>query len=181
MRRAATMLRRGASRSRFPADRYFTVADRLAVYRQIGRRPSQVYVDDMMKPAGTGLPERRLFDAVFWRSHAEIGDQIEVRASGLLLLTAVGECYPIQLSAPRMLEIATAFGHADARLRDDRNVLEVLLAEGSVVEASPRRSKTPPSRLPDSIFDEAHPLVVTIPPSGADRAAGPNSFGPEPG
>lgn len=171
MRRAATMLRRGASPSRFPADRYVAVAARLPIYRQIGRRPSQVYVDDAMKPSAAGLPERRLFDNVFWRGYAEIGDQIEERASGLVLLTAGTDCYPIQLSPPRTLEVATAFGQADAMLREDRKILDALLAEGSVVEASPRRSSALLSRSPDTVFDEDHPLVVAVHPAEEDRPA----------
>jgi hypothetical protein len=164
------MLRRGASPSRIPADRYVSVAARLPIYRQIGRRPSQVYVDDAMKPAAAGLPERRLFDNVFWRSHAEIGDQIEERAGGLLLLTAAVDCYPIQLSPPRALEVATAFGQADALLREDRKILDALLAGGSVVEVSPRRSRAPLSRSPDTVFDEDHPLVVAVHPPEKDRS-----------
>ena len=134
------------------------------VYRQIGRRPSQVYVDDMMRPAAAGQPERRLFDNVFWRTYAEIGDQIEERAGGLLLLTGATACHPIQFSVPRLLEVATAFGHADAVLREDRKILDDLLAGGTVVETLSPRSKVVLSRLPDTVFAEDHPLVVTIRP-----------------
>jgi hypothetical protein len=38
-----------------------------------------------------------------------------------------------------------------------------------VVEASPRRSKAAQSRLPDAVFAEDHPLVVTIRPRGLDE------------
>jgi hypothetical protein len=163
------MMRRGGrSRSRFPVDRYVTAAAQFPVYRQVGRRPSQVYVDDAMRPAASGQPERRLFDNVFWLTSAEIGDQIEERAGGLLLLTKAMAGHPIQLSAPRLLEVATAFGHAEAVLREDRKILDDLLAEGAVVEASPQRSRAALSRLPDAMFAEDHPLVVAIRPSGFD-------------
>jgi hypothetical protein len=168
------MMRRGGrSPARFPADRHVTVVARFPVYRQVGRRPSQVYVDDTMRPAASGLPERRLFDNVFWRTFAEIGDQLEERAGGLLLLTKEMECHPIQLSAPRFLEVATAFGHADAVLREDRKILDGLLAEGAVVVASPLRSRVAQSRVPDAVFADDHPLVVTTQPrdSEADQAA----------
>jgi hypothetical protein len=163
------MLRRGAARARFPADRYVTAVAEFPIYQQVGRRPSQVYVDEAMRPAAAGQPERRLFDNVFWRTSAEIGDQIEERAGGLLLLTKETACHPIQLSAPRRLEVATAFGHADAVLREDRKILDDLLAEGAVVDASPRRSRAVLSRLPDAVFAEDHPLVVTIRPASIER------------
>jgi hypothetical protein len=173
------MLRGGRARARFPADRYVTAAARFPIYRQVGRRPSQVYVDEAMRPAATGVPERRLFDNVFWRTSAEIGDQIEDRAGGLMLLTEAMACHPIQLSEPRLLEVATAFGHADAVLREDRKILDALLAEGAVVEASPRRSKVAQSRLPAAMFAEDHPLVVTIRPRGLDedQSASPATCG----
>ena len=118
---------------------------------------------------GAGLPERRLFDNVFWRTSAEIGDHIEERAGGLLLLTEAMACHPIQLSTPRGLDVATAFAHADAVLREDRKILDDLLAEGAVVEASPLRSRGALSRLPDAVFAEDHPLVVTIRPRDIDE------------
>ena len=70
------------------------------------------YVDETMHPALSGVA-RRLSDNVFWRTYAEIGDQIEERAAGFLLFNDALACHRIQLSAPRPLEIATAFGHAD--------------------------------------------------------------------
>jgi hypothetical protein len=169
MRGHTTMRRGGRSPSRFPADRCVTAAARFPVYRQVGRRPSQVYVDEAMHPAASGLSERRLFDNVFWRTSVEIGDQIEERAGGFLLLTAAMACHPIQLSTPRTLEVATAFGHADAVLREDRKILDDLLAEGAVVEAETRRSRATLSRLPDAVFAEDHPLVVTIRPRGVEE------------
>jgi hypothetical protein len=169
------MRRGGGSRSRFVADRCVIVAIRFLVYRQIGRRPSRVYVDETIRPAAFGLPERRLFDNVFWRTFAEIGDQIEERAGGLLLLTKAMAYHPIQLSVPRMLEVATAFGHADAVLREDRKILDDLLAEGAVIEAPPRRSRLALSRAPDALFAEDHPLMVTVRPRNleADQSVFP--------
>jgi hypothetical protein len=158
------MMRRGASRARFLAERCVIVTVEFPVYRQIGRRPSHVYVDDTMRPAASGISERRLFDNVFWRTAAAVGDQIEERASGLLLQTKEMICHPIQLSAPRMLEVATAFGHADAVLREDRKILDDLLAEGAVVEGPPRRSRVVLSRPPDAVFAANHPLVITTRP-----------------
>lgn len=162
------MRRRAVSRPRAPADRRVAVAARFAIYRQFGRRPSQVYVDSTMRPVASGPPERRLSDNVFWRTSAEVGDHIEERAGGMLLLTEAMACHPIQLSAPRPLEVATAFGHADAVLHEDRKILDCLLAKGAVVEVSAQRSKAVSSRLPDILLAEDHPLVVTSRPCSLD-------------
>jgi len=175
------MLRRGGSPFRFPADRRVAVAARFPVYRQVGRRPSDVYVDDAMHAAASGLPERRLSDGVFWRTYAQVGDEIEERAGGLLLLTEALACHPIQLSVPRPLQVATAFGHADAVLREDRKILDGLLTEGSVVEIPARRLKGASSRSPDTLLAEGHPLVVIHPPRSldADQAVLTGSCGTE--
>jgi len=166
-----TVSQRGAPRFASPSDRSITVTARFAVYRHIGRRPSQVYVDEAMKPVASGVAERRLSDHVFWRTHAEIGDQIEERGGGFLLLTEPMLAHPIQLSEPRPLNVTTAFSHADIVLREDREILEKLLAEGSAVEGSPRRPRTMPTRIPDTLFAEDHPLVVTTRPKDLDMPA----------
>jgi hypothetical protein len=178
------MMRRGGrAPPRFPADRYVTAAVRFPIYRQVGRCPSQVYVDDAMCPAASGLPARRLFDNVFWRTFAEIGDQIEERAGSLLLLTKDLGCHPIQLSAPRPLQVASAFGHADAVLRENKKILDDLLAEGTVVAASPQRSRVASSRLSDAMFAEDHPLVVPVQPCDLDEGqlASPKTRGADTG
>jgi hypothetical protein len=162
------MRRRGVSQPRSPADRCVAVTARFAIYRQFGRGPSQVYVDDMMRAAASGPPERRLSDNVFWRTSAEVGDHFEERAGGMLLMTGAMACHPIQLSAPRSLEVATDFGHADAVLCEDRKILDGLLVNGSVIEVSAHRSKAASSRLPDIVLAEDHPLVVTIRPCSPD-------------
>jgi hypothetical protein len=160
--------RRDSSQPRSPADRCVAVAARFAIYRQFGRRPSQVYVDNTMQSVASGSPEGRLSDNVFWQTSAEVGDQIEDRAGGMLLRTEAEACHPVQLSAPRPLEVATAFGHADAVLREDRKILDGLLANGMVIEVSAHRSSATPSRLPDILLAEDHPLVVTIRPRNLD-------------
>jgi hypothetical protein len=101
---------------------------------------------------------------VFWRTHAEIGDRIEERQGGMLLVTEAMACHPIQLSAPRPLEVATAFGHADAVLREGRQLLEALVADGSAIEVSTRSTRTARLQRPDMLLPEDHPLVVTTRP-----------------
>jgi len=163
-----TMPQRRAMRVNSLAERSVTVIARFPIYRQIGRRPSQVYVDETMRPAASGAPARRLSDNVFWRTYAEIGDQIEEHAAGLLLLTDPTVSHRIQLSAPRPLEVATAFAHADTILREDRKILDGLLASGTVGEALSQRSRSIASRVPDTSLAEDHPLVVTVRPLDLD-------------
>jgi hypothetical protein len=117
-----------------------------------------------MNPAASGAPNCRLSDNVFWRTHAEIGDRIEERQGGMLLVTEAMACHPIQLSAPRPLEVATAFGHADAVLREGRQLLEALVADGSAIEVSTRSTRTARLQRPDMLLPEDHPLVVTTRP-----------------
>ena len=77
-------------------------------------------------------------------------------------------CHPIQLSAPQPLEVATAFGHAAAVLRQDRKMMEDLLAAGLLIEVNVRRSSAPLRRPPDAVLAEGHPLVVTLRPRSLD-------------
>jgi len=166
--RQLTLSQRGTPRYASPSDRSVTVISRVAIYRAIGRRPSQVYVDEAMRPAASGHAARRLSDQVFWRMYAEPGDQIEERSDGFLLLTEPMQCHPIQLSEPRPLDVATAFTHAEIVLRQDRDALAALLAQGAVVEGTPKRPRTVPSRVANRIFAEDHPLVVETPPEDLD-------------
>src|SRR5713101_4055017 len=119
------------------AQRALDVITPVAIYRQIGRRPSQVYVNDAM---GDATPDKkaqhRLSDRVYWKTEAKPGEQIQDRRGGVLLVTATGECYPIALAEP-----------------------------------TPRRPKHPPSRPPDRLFADDHPVVVDKLPKGAKLEA----------
>jgi hypothetical protein len=155
------------------ADRSFVVVTRVPIYQQIGRRPSRVYVDEGMKPAAFGTPARRLSDNVFWHTSADPGAQIEERAGGFVLLTEPTACHAIQLSVPRPLEVDTAFQHTATVLREDREIVDKLLAEGAVIETPPARLRPVPSRLPDSLLAEDHPLVVENRPHDLDAEPPP--------
>jgi len=147
-----------------PAHRSVTAVSPVGVYRVIGRRPSRVYVDESMNAASSGTAARRLSDEVFWRTQVEVGDQIQERAGGFLRVTPAGQCHPIQLSAPRLREVATAFTHAEMVLREDREIVERLLSQGAVIEGPPRRPKTPALLTDGRRLPEDHPLVVENPP-----------------
>src|SRR5690348_17509243 len=68
------------------AQRALDVITPVTIYRQIGRRPSQVYVNDAM---GDATPDKkaqhRLSDRVYWKTQAKPGDQIQDRRGGVLL------------------------------------------------------------------------------------------------
>ncbi len=154
------------------AQRALDVVNPIVIYRQIGRRPSQVYVNDAM---GDATPDKkaqhRLSDRVYLKTEAKPGDQIQDRRGGVLLVTAVGECYPIALAEPTPLTTETAFTHADLAIKADQAEAEKLIAAGSLVEATPRRPKQPPSRAPDRLFADDHPVVVDKLPKGARLVA----------
>lgn len=144
----------------------FDVVSSVIVYRQIGRRPSRVYVDQAMTAVDSGVAEQRLSDRVYWRTVARPGDQIQHRPGGMLVVTPEGECYPIILAEPTPLTPTTAFTHADMAFKADQSVLEQLAAAGSLVETSPRQPKTRPLRPADRMFPESHPLLLEELPHG---------------
>ena len=150
-----------------PAERALDVVSPIVVYRQIGRRPSGVYVDDAMNVTKSKkTAQHRLNDRVYWRTKAKPGDQIQDRPGGTLLVTASGQCHPVLLAEPQPLEPGTAFTHQELAIKADRSVAERLLAEGKLAEATPRRPKGMPSRPSDRMLAADHPIVVDKLPKG---------------
>lgn len=154
-----------------PADRAYDVASPVTVYRLIGRRPSQVYVDETMTPATSGQEQSRLSDLVYWRTVAEPGDQIQERPGTTLLVTASGRFYAIRLSPPEPLRLETAFTHAQLAADTDRQVAAGLLAEGKLADVLPRRVKVQPVRATEKAFGAQDPLVVEKLPDDFVEAA----------
>jgi hypothetical protein len=164
------------------AQRALDVQAPVVIYRQIGRRPSQVYVEDAMTaPTAGKKAQHRLSDRVYWRTEAKPGDQIQDRRGGVILVTAVGECYPITLAAPTPLTNETAFTHADLSIRADQAEAERLMGTGAVIEGVPRRPKRPLSRPADNVFPDDHPLVVESLPKGVSLEAEVFTNGRAPG
>lgn len=143
-----------------PADRAFDIASPVVVYRLVGRRPSQVYVDETMTPTTAGREENRLSDLVYWRTVGEVGDQIQERPGTTLLVTASGRFYAIRLSPPEPLRPTTAFTHAQIAADADRQVAAQLLAEGKLMDVLPRRVKAQITRASEKAFGERDPLVI---------------------
>jgi hypothetical protein len=143
-----------------PAHRALDVVAPVVVYRAIGRRPSRVFVDEAMNATNAKKGQHRLKDRVYWRTRAEPGDQIQDRPGGTLLLKASGECHPVLLAEPQPLAPATAFTHAELAIKADHAVVEKLIADGKLAEATPRRPKGLPSRPSDRVLGEDHPLVI---------------------
>ena len=153
------------------AQRALDVVSPIVIYRQIGRRPSRIYVDEAMKVVESGGAQRRLSDRVYWRTLAKPGDQIQDRPGGILIVTAAGEWYPILLAEPTPLSPDTAFTHADLAIKADQSTMDELVASGNLVDATPRRPKGPPSRPSDKMFADNHPLVVEELPRGTTLTA----------
>jgi hypothetical protein len=165
-----------------PAQRAYDVLTPIAVYRQIGRRRSQIFVDDAMKLTRSKTARHRLNDRVYWRTKAGPGDQIQDRPGGTLLVTASGDCHPILLAEPQPLDATSAFTHAERAIRADQEAAEQLLAAGKLAEAPPRRPSSPPSRPADGILADDHPLIIDKLPKGfsPERAPAPQERGRPP-
>ena len=91
-RRARSVLQPGsygdvAVRYLNPADRALDVLAPMIIHRPIGRRLSEVYVDNAMRPVRSGSPTQRLSDVVYWRTQAVPGEQIQERSGGMVLVT----------------------------------------------------------------------------------------------
>jgi hypothetical protein len=158
------------------AQRALDVVSPVVIYRQIGRRPSQVYLDDAMQAATPGkTAQHRLSDRIYWRTQAKPGDQIQERPGGVLLVTADGGCYAITLAEPTALTSDSALIHADLAIKADQIEAQRLMAAGSLIEALPRRPKYPPSRPADNLFADDHPLVVDAVPKGMSLIADPST------
>lgn len=155
----------------------FDVVSPVVVYRQIGRRPSRVYVDQAMTATDSGVAEQRLSERVYWRTTARAGDQIQYRPGGMLVVTPEGDCYPITLAEPTPLTRKTAFLHAEMAIKADQTVLAQLAAGGSLVETSPRQPKGRPLRPGDRMFPEGHPLSLEELPHGITWAQDGNYAG----
>jgi hypothetical protein len=149
--------------------RAFEAPAPIELFRIIGRRPSDVWVDNSGALADPGPSSQRLRELVCWRTRSGPGDQIQERIGGFFLVTASDSCHPILLSPPQAMSPDTAFIHAQlAQARDVARVAD-LLAEGKLVEVPGRRPKTPPSRPSDTLLPEDHPLVVDERPAALDE------------
>jgi hypothetical protein len=149
-----------------PARRALEVVSSVVIYRAIGRRPSEVYVDDAMNTTRSSTARHRLRDLVYWRILAEPGDQIQDRPGGIILVTAAGECHPISLSVPQPLAVANAFTHAERAIAADRKLADELIANGMLVDALPRRPKLRASHPSTRMLPDSHPLILDDPPVG---------------
>jgi hypothetical protein len=143
-----------------PADRALDVLAPVIIYCPVGRRLSDIYVDDTMRPARSGVPAQRLSDAVYWRTHAVPGEQIQERSGETMLVTQAGAFRPIRLSAPQPLQPETAFTHTERAIQADHAILQDLLAQGVLAERPSRRPRGPVARWPDQLLPEGHPLVI---------------------
>jgi len=151
------------------ADRALDVLAPVIIHRPIGRRLSDVYVDEAMRPARSGKPTKRLSDVVYWRTHALPGEQIQERSGAMILVTRAGTFHPIRLSVPEPLQLETAFTHTERAMQSDRTILEGLLAEGLLVERPSRRCRGSLARWPVQLLPENHPLVIDELPAGLAR------------
>jgi hypothetical protein len=144
-----------------PPDRAVDVLKPVPIYRVVGRRPSDIYIDGARKPTLASTAPDRLSDLVYRRSAAQPGDQIQERRGGTVLVTAENEHYKIRLTPPAPLTLETAYAHGELAIEADHREIARLVTAGDLVEATvPRPLKGVSSRLSDRIFAEGHPLVI---------------------
>lgn len=147
-------------RSLPPARKAFVVVRPTPLYRPVGRRLSNVYVDADLRPAAPDRAAHRLAERVYERMEAEPGDQLQDRVGGLILVGEDGSWFPVRLAEPRPRDAQTAFSHAEVADDDDREAVEALVAEGYLEEVKPRRLRGGVSRSSLPLLADGHPLVV---------------------
>lgn len=168
-------------RSLPPARKAFVVVRPAPLYRPVGRRLSNVYVDADLQPAAPDEAAHRLAERVYERIEAQPGDQLQDRVGGLILVSEDGSWFPVRLAEPRPRDVETAFSHAEVEEDDDRQAVDELVAEGYLEEVKPRRLRGGVSRAQLPLLAESHPLVVgdEAEEAGAEQARGARSREPE--
>ncbi len=147
-------------RSLPPARKAFVVVKPTLLYRPVGRRLSNVYVNADFQPAAPDKAAHRLAERVYERMAAQPGDQLQDRVGGLILVSEDGSWFPVRLAEPRPRDVKTAFSHAEVADDDDRQAVDELVAEGYLEEVKPRRLRGGVSRSSLPLVSDAHPLVV---------------------
>ncbi|HEY4547536.1 MAG TPA: hypothetical protein VIG90_14080 [Pedomonas sp.] len=147
-------------RSLPPARKAFAVVKPTMLYRPVGRRLSNVYVNADFQPAAPDEAAHRLAERVYERIEAQPGDQLQDRVGGLILVSEDGGWFPVRLAEPRPRDVKTAFSHAEVADDDDRQVVDGLVAGGFLEEVKPRRLRGGVSRSSLPLVSDGHPLVV---------------------
>lgn len=150
----------GRVRSLPPARKAYVVLKPTLLYRAVGRRWSNVYVDEALKPTAPDQAAHRLAEPVYVRIEAQPGEQLQDRVGGLILVSEDGTWFSVRLAEPRPREMATAFCHAEVAGDDDRARLDALVADGFLEEAKPRRLRGGVNRLSLPLLEDGHPLIV---------------------
>lgn len=147
-------------RSLPPARKAFAVVSPTPLYRAVGRRLSNVYVDAELQPAAPEQAAHRLAEPVYERIEARPGDQLQDRVGGPILVGEDGSWFPVRLAEPRPRDVARAFSHAEAAGDDDRQAIDDLVAGGFLEEVKPRRLRGGVSRTALPLLADGHPLIV---------------------
>lgn len=155
--------------------RAFDLAAPVDIYRVIGRRPTEIWVDAAGHLAPDGADRQRLREFVYWHTTAAPADEVQVqeRLGGLFLVTRKGACHPVALSPPRPMDPAAPFLHAQTARAEDGVVIEALLAAGRLVPGSAYKVTQGASRPGDRLVPADHPLIVEDRPAELDEAPAP--------
>jgi hypothetical protein len=156
--------------------RAFEPVKAIDIYRVIGRRPSNVWVDSAQKIVASGPENQPLKELVYWHTKTKPGEEIQERIGGMFLVTANGECHPIVLCPPEPLQPETAFLHAQAVRQKDAARITELLEQGDIVEVVGRKPSHLPSRPGDRLVSSSHVLVTDERPPDMDQWGPPARF-----
>jgi len=148
--------------------RAFECVRPIEIFRVIGRRPTDIWVDSAGARAPAGPGRQRLTELVYWRTETTLDQQIQERIGGFYVVTSEGACHPLSLSTPHPIDPANPFQHAQIVRTGDEACLDALIAEGALVQVHGYRVIHHPSRPSDRVVAADHPLVVDERPAELD-------------
>lgn len=130
------------------------------LYRVVGRRPSQVYLDGDRRPcAASGDSGARLWEPVFERLDTRPGDQIQEQSSGYVLVRGDDRPVSVRLEEPVARTLDNALTQAADSYAIDSRRIDLLIKEGLLSEAA-KRLRPPDQTLPPlKDLPQDHPLV----------------------
>ncbi len=155
------------------AIRAFEVVAPVDIYRVVGRRPADVWVDASGNITAPSPASQQLTELVYWHTAVMPGEQIQERLGGLFLVTPEGACHPIALFQPQPINPKTAFLHAQTVRTDNEAVLDALLAANRFTQVRGFRVTHYPSRPSARLVAADHPLIIEERPTDLDEAPVP--------
>jgi hypothetical protein len=148
--------------------RAFECVRPIEIFRVVGRRPTDIWVDGAGAISTPGPDKQSLTELVYWRTATTLEQQLQERLGGLFVVTPEGACHPVSLSPPHPIDRQNPFLHAQTVRSGDEVLLESLIQSGDLVQVHGYRVMHHPSRPSDRLVAADHPLVVEERPQELD-------------